>query len=144
MLEYLARADGILAVGAAGKAKLHKYFRKHAKEARSFTTDAFLPWLRAAAYDERDRRRRNGVAAVRPLLGKFDALLSRQDFVLGRSMTLADFLFATEVDQLKLMDPTVFEGYPNIARYLLKLERDGPHYKISFDEAAVAVRAATR
>ena len=79
-----------------------------------------------------------GIETVQPILQFYETLLSKQDYVTGDTLSVADFLFAPEVDQLLIMAPVlqtqVLTGRVAIAAYLERMRQvDG--YTAGFEVA---------
>eukprot|EP01064_Diplonema_japonicum_P029367 TRINITY_DN472_c0_g2_i1.p1 TRINITY_DN472_c0_g2~~TRINITY_DN472_c0_g2_i1.p1 ORF type:complete len:232 (+),score=69.11 TRINITY_DN472_c0_g2_i1:63-698(+) len=138
VLKYVARGDPEMTPKTIqDEARLDEYFGRHYSQVRKFTREVFYHHLVSKEMDKKTE----GLVVIKPLLETYDALLGKQDYVLGSSLTLADFLFAPEVDQLQFVDDNVLLPYKNILSYLERLTTNIKGYKedISAMKAAIGL-----
>ena len=144
ILQYLAVSDQEVnpladdTLTKQDRARLRSYFAKHNAEVRKLSTECFGKVLFAAA-DDRPGVLQTAVTAITPILNRYDTLLSQGGYLLGPKLTLADFLFAPEVDQLTFLG--LLEGYDSLQAYLQRLRETVPSYAENFAEAKEAVDA---
>ncbi|KAJ9450977.1 Glutathione S-transferase [Diplonema papillatum] len=136
ILEYLAHNHPLLPTDARKLAKLHEYFARHDTEARKLTTEYVWPWFVAKSRDEMLDRKRVGYDVIKPILDKYDSWFAKYDYVLGPTLSLADFMFAPEIDQVVFADSLLFDRFPNISRYLRRLRQEVTGYSHNIDTAA--------
>eukprot|EP01060_Flectonema_neradi_P030016 TRINITY_DN4273_c0_g1_i1.p1 TRINITY_DN4273_c0_g1~~TRINITY_DN4273_c0_g1_i1.p1 ORF type:complete len:223 (+),score=48.12 TRINITY_DN4273_c0_g1_i1:54-722(+) len=135
ILKYLARNDlRFTPKDSQQQARLDEYLGRHYSTLRKISTDFFRPFM----LGNKDMIE-PGYESIKNILEKFDARLGTQPYVLGDSLTLADFLFVPEVDQLQVVGERYLEPFKNIRLYLDRLTRDVDGYKKCFDEMTQAV-----
>eukprot|EP00755_Sulcionema_specki_P007645 Sspe_Gene.38808::Locus_18716_Transcript_1_1_Confidence_1.000_Length_1094::g.38808::m.38808/K00799/GST, gst; glutathione S-transferase len=120
ILQYLAEGTPYEPKGAKDRARLNEYVGKHLSQVRKLTLD-FLRPIAFGKVEDRGANKAKGLEKITPILQRWDAVLGKADYVLGSSLTLADFLFAPEVDQLQAFGADVLEPYANLREYLKRL-----------------------
>eukprot|EP01064_Diplonema_japonicum_P027793 TRINITY_DN40_c1_g1_i1.p1 TRINITY_DN40_c1_g1~~TRINITY_DN40_c1_g1_i1.p1 ORF type:complete len:551 (+),score=116.52 TRINITY_DN40_c1_g1_i1:68-1720(+) len=135
ILQYISKDDAEFKLDGKEAIKMDEYVGRHLSAVRKFTTECFRKALFAKTAEEGAQGVKEGFETIKPELESFDSRLNGQQFVLGDKITLADFLFAPEVDQLDFLD--LLGPFENIGKYLERL-REQDSYKESF-EAAKAV-----
>ena len=80
------------------------------------TGPAFIQWIRTAPEKRNHEVIAQSVAATQPLLAILDAHLSRQPYMAGASMTMADIPVATEIHRWWNL-PQSRPAYPHIERW---------------------------
>eukprot|EP01061_Rhynchopus_euleeides_P019426 TRINITY_DN31906_c1_g1_i1.p1 TRINITY_DN31906_c1_g1~~TRINITY_DN31906_c1_g1_i1.p1 ORF type:complete len:577 (+),score=227.09 TRINITY_DN31906_c1_g1_i1:155-1885(+) len=152
ILQYLAVDDtesNPLADGAdstkAQRARLREYFARHLSVVRKISTECFSKAMLASAEDQAATLQA-GMEAIAPILQHYEKHFAPEGqgdapmphFLLGKQFTLADVLFAPEVDQLLLLN--LLEPYPNLCAYLRRLDEIEGYTK-NFQKAKQAVEA---
>eukprot|EP01064_Diplonema_japonicum_P029752 TRINITY_DN488_c0_g4_i1.p1 TRINITY_DN488_c0_g4~~TRINITY_DN488_c0_g4_i1.p1 ORF type:complete len:244 (+),score=70.49 TRINITY_DN488_c0_g4_i1:87-818(+) len=113
ILSYIAGSD-LKPVSQKDVILLDQYFGRHYAQVRKFSTKVIIPALLGDKETVPE-----GIETITPLLEDYNKLLGEQKFIVGDKLTLADFLFAPEVDQLQIMD--ILDKYPNILAYIKRL-----------------------
>ena len=125
ILQYLAEEHDIVPKDKKQQAKVQQYIAANLAKVRKLTVDLVRPVLFAKP-EEVAALAKKGVEAVTPTLKAYDTLLAKQSFVAGDTLSLADFLFTPEVDQLLLLTEAIGENvlapYPSILAYLERLK----------------------
>eukprot|EP01061_Rhynchopus_euleeides_P012931 TRINITY_DN22729_c0_g1_i1.p1 TRINITY_DN22729_c0_g1~~TRINITY_DN22729_c0_g1_i1.p1 ORF type:complete len:255 (+),score=95.67 TRINITY_DN22729_c0_g1_i1:107-766(+) len=103
-------------------AKLAEYFALHHSLVRDLSVVCVGPILASDA-SERDEAMQQGLERVEPILTRFSKLLAFQKFVLSEELSLADFLFATELDQLHAFG-LLEETHPHLVAYLERVSEE--------------------
>ncbi|KAJ9472894.1 Glutathione S-transferase [Diplonema papillatum] len=143
IMQYIAEGHAILPKDKKAKAYLQQYFGNHNSNIRKMTTELLRPVVSAKSAEERDEAIAKGIEVLTPILKKYDDVLGKQKFVIGDALTLADFLFATEVDQMYFMQPELLpKTYPNIHTYLQNL-RAVTGYTKNFETAQGIVKSVS-
>eukprot|EP01059_Diplonema_ambulator_P007503 TRINITY_DN1696_c1_g1_i2.p1 TRINITY_DN1696_c1_g1~~TRINITY_DN1696_c1_g1_i2.p1 ORF type:complete len:232 (+),score=65.63 TRINITY_DN1696_c1_g1_i2:52-696(+) len=138
ILKHLSKGvEEVAPKDAKEEARVNEYIGKHLSEVRNITLKMVLPFV--IMKDEELGRK--GYKEVTPVLQRYDSVLSRQSHIACNHLTIADFLFATEVDQLDLFDPAYLEPFPHIKKYLESLQ-DVPGYKACIDGCKAAIAGA--
>ena len=121
ILQYLAADHAIVPKDKKQRAKVQQYIAANLAKVRTITTKLVGPCLFAKPEDVAALAKK-GIEEVTPVLKHYDALLAKQSFVAGDTLSLADFLFTPEVDQLPLVKELIGEdlltAYPSIRAYL--------------------------
>ena len=120
---------------------LNEYIGRHFSVVRAMTLDLFRPFFFLKG-EERAQRIAAGYERVKPELQFFNDQLAKQNYILGDKLTLADFLFAPEVDQLAAVGEKYLAPYENITKYFERLRETAPGYKNSIDASLAAVSNA--
>eukprot|EP01061_Rhynchopus_euleeides_P011541 TRINITY_DN210_c0_g1_i2.p1 TRINITY_DN210_c0_g1~~TRINITY_DN210_c0_g1_i2.p1 ORF type:complete len:289 (+),score=146.13 TRINITY_DN210_c0_g1_i2:67-867(+) len=144
ILQYLAEGHAIVPKTAEQRARVTMMIGRNLAQARKITVEAVLP-LFFGKEGEKAEAIKAGIEKIRPELAKYDAVLAKTKFVAGDELSLADFMFVPEVDQLRLMKDglgaDVLADYPNIGAYLDRIaEVDG--YKKCADGVIAVLTAA--
>eukprot|EP01059_Diplonema_ambulator_P036133 TRINITY_DN8888_c0_g1_i1.p1 TRINITY_DN8888_c0_g1~~TRINITY_DN8888_c0_g1_i1.p1 ORF type:complete len:577 (+),score=171.98 TRINITY_DN8888_c0_g1_i1:76-1806(+) len=147
ILQYLARDDKEFAcTDAKEEIRVNEYFGIHLSAVVKCSSQCFNPGMFATDPKESERIIKEGAEAIKPILERFDSALSKTQYILGDRITLADFMFAPQVDQLQWIG--VLSPYEHIKKYLEMLHESDPSYHEVISEAkaifdkAVAFRAA--
>ncbi|KAJ9444958.1 hypothetical protein DIPPA_01638 [Diplonema papillatum] len=123
ILKHLSAEDKTLApIDAKEAAKIDEYIGRHHSLVRNLTTACFAPTFFAFCED-RPTIASEGLSTVRPILDVFEATLQSQDFIALNHLSIADFLFATEVDGLDYL--MLLDEYPKIRSYLGRMRDIG-------------------
>ena len=124
IIQYLADGHAIVPKDKKQQAKVQQYIAANLAKVRKLTVDLVRPVLFAKP-EEVAAVAKKGIEEVTPVLKHYDALLAKQSFVAGDTLSLADFLFTPEVDQLLLVKDAIGENvlaaYPSILAYLERL-----------------------
>eukprot|EP00004_Rigifila_ramosa_P019571 TRINITY_DN499_c0_g1_i1.p2 TRINITY_DN499_c0_g1~~TRINITY_DN499_c0_g1_i1.p2 ORF type:complete len:234 (+),score=47.10 TRINITY_DN499_c0_g1_i1:36-704(+) len=110
------------------RARVDQYMHWHHSNVRKASTSAFRPYFMAAfskgklAFDKAPIE-----PALKPWMQIVEAQLSKQAFVAGPTMTIADLLLETELDQLVLFNLFDFTPYPHVRAWQAKMQAV-PHY----------------
>ena len=144
ILQYLADGHAIVPKDKKQQAKVQQYIAANMAKVRKLTMELVAPCFFAKPEDVAALAKK-GIETVTPVLKAYDALLAKQSFVAGDTLSLADFLFTPEVDQLllvkELIGEDVLAAYPSILAYLERLnEVEG--YTANFAAAVAWVKAA--
>eukprot|EP01064_Diplonema_japonicum_P032771 TRINITY_DN624_c0_g3_i2.p1 TRINITY_DN624_c0_g3~~TRINITY_DN624_c0_g3_i2.p1 ORF type:complete len:212 (+),score=77.93 TRINITY_DN624_c0_g3_i2:62-697(+) len=135
VLKHVAQGDeSMTSANPKEEAKLNEYFGRHYSQVRKFSTEVIFAHLFAKDAEKTQA----GLDLVKPYLEAYNETLGKQKYLLGDKLTLADFLFAPEVDQLAWVGPETLAPYPNILKYLERLTSDVKGYKESFANARSA------
>ena len=125
ILQHLARGDAIVPTDAAGVARVNALLAKHHGAARLATTKIISPLL-FGPKNGRAKLIREGIETATPALQYYDKVLAATPYLAGHKISLADFLFAPEVDQLRFCRDAIgvdaLAAYPSIRAYLRRLE----------------------
>ncbi|KAJ9444957.1 hypothetical protein DIPPA_01637 [Diplonema papillatum] len=116
ILQYLATADLRACPSEAGK--IAEYIARHHSLVRQLSSDCFVPAL-LAPDSEHASVAKAKFEDVADTVNLFEADLSKHRFVVGDKLTVCDFLFACEVDQLHCFG--LLENYPKIQEYLRRI-----------------------
>eukprot|EP01060_Flectonema_neradi_P009649 TRINITY_DN16869_c0_g1_i1.p1 TRINITY_DN16869_c0_g1~~TRINITY_DN16869_c0_g1_i1.p1 ORF type:complete len:699 (+),score=152.48 TRINITY_DN16869_c0_g1_i1:69-2099(+) len=122
ILQYLAEDDKTVMPDSTDKkamAKVKEYFGTHHANVRSCTAQCFSKFVFSKPEDK-EKDIKSGYETIKPLLQKFDDVLGKQEYILGDKLSIADFLFAPEVDQLHMID-VLDTSLTNIHKYLDRL-----------------------
>eukprot|EP01059_Diplonema_ambulator_P001122 TRINITY_DN10885_c0_g1_i1.p1 TRINITY_DN10885_c0_g1~~TRINITY_DN10885_c0_g1_i1.p1 ORF type:complete len:326 (+),score=74.98 TRINITY_DN10885_c0_g1_i1:48-980(+) len=109
-------------------ALINQYIALHHSHVRKFTTEAFsliffsLPEARPAVTKQVQE-------AISPQLAVWDKTLQQHKFVVGDEMTICDFLFVPEVDQLHALG--LVKDYPNLTAYIERMKEVEGYEKAS-------------
>ena len=126
ILQYLAEGDPIVPADKKTASRVVEMLARHLSQARKLTLDVVLPLFVLETEDEKAAAVVKGIETVEPILKTYNELLSKQAYVAGDRLTLADFLFAPEVDQFLLLTPLlkvdVLAGFPAIRAYISRLK----------------------
>ncbi|KAJ9441460.1 Glutathione S-transferase 1 [Diplonema papillatum] len=136
ILQYLADGDPIAPKTRCAKAALQEYFAEHARAVRNLSKLCFQPALASPSPAETGASFTSGLDQVRDQLSKHNDALSRHRYILGDKLTLADFAFAPELDQLQFLSSSCLDQYPHLVAYLNRLTAAVTGYKESAEEAA--------
>ena len=135
VLQYLAVVDEIVPKDVKEAARVDD-----AMAMVMMTAGKLFRVITAPLFFVKDSKARvaKGIKTVQPILQFYETLLSKQDYVAGDRLSLADFLFAPEVDQLLIVAPAlqtqVLDGRVAIAAYLERMRQvDG--YTAGFEVA---------
>ena len=144
ILSYLARNDAIVPTDAKQSARVNQLLATHLAKARKLTIEIIVPLF--FVEEDKEALIAKGIEAVQPVLKYYDDLLSKQDFLAGDKLSLADFLFAPEVDQFLILEPAlktnVIGDYKSIVSYLDRLRKvDG--YNANFTVASDFFKAVS-
>ena len=133
ILQYLAdvhrerpEVQSILPVGEKEESILQQMVGRHLSLARIISTELVDPLFELEG-EELDGALETGSEKATPALESYREQLSKQRYVAGDRLTLADFLLAAEVDQLRFLTPylriDILSHYPEIQRYLELMEQ---------------------
>eukprot|EP01064_Diplonema_japonicum_P018048 TRINITY_DN266_c0_g1_i10.p2 TRINITY_DN266_c0_g1~~TRINITY_DN266_c0_g1_i10.p2 ORF type:complete len:217 (+),score=84.50 TRINITY_DN266_c0_g1_i10:60-710(+) len=126
ILKHVSRDDEkIKPQTAKDEARLNEYFGRHYSQVRKFSTEVFFHHL----LTKDEEKKQAGLVAIKPQLESYNEKLGKQKYILGDKLTLADFLFAPEVDQMEAVGKEVLAPYQNILKYLERLTTDVKGYK---------------
>ena len=102
------------------RARVNEYVGRHHTYVRCFTTECFsrILFCREAV---RARERKAALARVQPQLALWERILSTQTHIVGRSLSICDFLFAPEILQLHLINLLPTATYPSLTAYLKRM-----------------------
>ena len=145
ILLYLSWEDTMLHprfMDRFGRANLSAYFAEHLSEVRKVSSLCFKPIIFAAA-DDRAAVLSAGAELIAPILQRYDAAFAAEGaspYVLGDSLSLADFMFAPEIDQLLFLN--LLRPYPGLLAYLVRMQKV-PGYATSFDAAKKGIESFT-
>ena len=131
ILNFLSEGDELAPKNLKDKTKLNEYFGRHLAVVRKLTIDLFFHGM--FGKEDKEEKVAAGIKTVQPELERFNAILGKQDYVLGDQLSLADFMFAPEVDQLKLLN--LLNDFPNIVAYLERLSKNVKGYQKCWDSA---------
>eukprot|EP01060_Flectonema_neradi_P027051 TRINITY_DN36694_c0_g1_i1.p1 TRINITY_DN36694_c0_g1~~TRINITY_DN36694_c0_g1_i1.p1 ORF type:complete len:218 (+),score=26.38 TRINITY_DN36694_c0_g1_i1:57-710(+) len=135
ILKYLARSDPrFTPKDLQQQARLDEYLGQHYSTVRKFTTEFFRHFILGTPEGLQP-----GYESIKKTLQKYDATLSTQPYIIGHSLTLADFLFAPEVDQIQIIGDQFLAPFPNIRTYLARLNRDVAGYQKCFGDMRNAI-----
>ena len=135
VLRYVAGKDAVVPSDAKKAARVDSAMATVLTKAGRLSSEITAP-----LFFVKDSKARvaKGIETVQPILQFYETLLSKQDYVAGDTLSLADFLFAPEVDQLLIVAPAlqtqVLTGRVAIAAYLERMRQvDG--YTAGFEVA---------
>eukprot|EP01061_Rhynchopus_euleeides_P011542 TRINITY_DN210_c0_g1_i5.p2 TRINITY_DN210_c0_g1~~TRINITY_DN210_c0_g1_i5.p2 ORF type:complete len:290 (+),score=165.18 TRINITY_DN210_c0_g1_i5:67-870(+) len=144
ILQYLAEGHAIVPKTAEQRARVTMMIGRNLAQARKITVEAVLP-LFFGKEGEKAEAIKAGIEKIRPELAKYDTLLSASKYLVGDELSLADFMFVTEVDQLAVMKEAigtdVLADYPHITAYLQRIA-EVPGYKKCVGAVADIMAAA--
>eukprot|EP01064_Diplonema_japonicum_P012489 TRINITY_DN19933_c0_g3_i2.p1 TRINITY_DN19933_c0_g3~~TRINITY_DN19933_c0_g3_i2.p1 ORF type:complete len:205 (+),score=31.24 TRINITY_DN19933_c0_g3_i2:66-680(+) len=120
ILEYLAEGKFPMPTDAVSSARVTEYFGVHCSLVTKLTTECF-DIIKACPASEQPSRIEACGKHVSAILKRFEDTLSRQHYVAGEDLTLADFLFVCEIDQLQNFG--LLDAYPNITAYVTVMEK---------------------
>ena len=124
ILQYLAEGHAIVPKEKKQQAKVQQFVAAHLSQVRKITLEVMRHCVFASP-EELPALLKAGLEIVTPTLKAYDTILAKQNFVAGDDISIADFLFAPEVDQLVIVKGRVgyniLEGYPSILAYLERL-----------------------
>ncbi|KAJ9466198.1 hypothetical protein DIPPA_70170 [Diplonema papillatum] len=119
ILQYLAHDNPQMMPQDAKKmAQLRAYMGRHADTVRKCSDLCFRRYLQAPNDEQAVK---DGFAAIKPTLDYYNSILETNDYILGDSLSLADFLFAPEVDQLHFPGLNLLSNHPHIVDYFQRL-----------------------
>ena len=125
ILQYLAEGHAIVPKDKKQQAKVMQFVARNLARVRKISGEVVTHCFFASA-EEFPALLKAGIEKVTPTLQLYDTLLSKQNFVAGDDISIADFLFAPEVDQLLLVQGKIgknlLEGYPSILAYIERLK----------------------
>ena len=135
ILRYVSLGDPIVPSDAKEAARVDSAMATVLTKAGRLSSEITAPLFFAK---DSKARVAKGIKTVQPILQFYETLLSKQDYVAGDTLSLADFLFAPEVDQLLIVAPAlqtqVLDGRGAIAAYLERMRQvDG--YTAGFEVA---------
>ena len=135
ILRYVSLGDPIVPSDAKEAARVDSAMAMVLTKAGRLSSEIISP-----LFFVKDSKARvaKGIKTVQPILQFYETLLSKQDYVAGDRLSLADFRFAPEVDQLLIVAPAlqtqVLDGRVAIAAYLERMRQvDG--YTAGFEVA---------
>ncbi|XP_031572821.1 glutathione S-transferase Mu 2-like [Actinia tenebrosa] len=74
---------------------------------------------------------------IRTNVKRFANYLGEKPYMTGQDITFADFMFWEAMDQLRTLDPTVFDEHPNLKNYMKRIaELPGMKEYLSFQESS--------
>ena len=142
IIQYLSDGDEMLkSSNKRQQARLDEYFGRHYSIIRKCSTEFFRHFI--FTKEGKKEQMASGYEKIKPTLQFFDDILRKQKFILGNSVSLADFLFAPEVDQLQFPGDEYLAPYQNIKRYLKRLDTDVIGYTNCFNGADNAIKGLT-
>ena len=125
ILQHIARNDPIMPRDAHGIAKLNTLLARHLSSVRKCSTELFR-FVFFSKPDEFAGLISKGQETIAPILKSYNAILEKHPYVGGRDISLADFMFAPEVDGFLYargaLGVDVLGPYPAIKAYLRRLE----------------------
>ena len=135
VLRYVANKDAIVPTDALRAARVDDAMATVLAKAGKLFSEIIAPLF--FAKDSRTRVAK-GIEAVEPILQFYETLLGKQGYVAGDRLSLADFVFAPEVDRFLIVAPAlqakVLDGRVSIAAYLERMRQvDG--YTAGFEKA---------
>ena len=135
VLRYVANKDAIVPTDALRAARVDDAMATVLAKAGKLFSEVIAPLF--FAKDSRTRVAK-GIEAVEPILQFYETLLDKQAYVAGDRLSLADFVFAPEVDRFLIVAPAlqakVLDGRVSIAAYLERMRQvDG--YTAGFEVA---------
>ena len=144
ILSYLARNDAIVPSDAKEAARVEQMLATHLAKARKLSIEIIMPLF--FVEEDKEALIAKGIEAVQPILKFYDDLLSKQAYLAGDKLSLADFLFAPEVDQFLILEPAlktnVIGNFKSIVSYLERLRKvDG--YNANFTVASDFFKAVS-
>ena len=135
VLRYVANKDAIVPTDALRAARVDDAMATVLAKAGKLFSEVIAP-----LFFVKDSRTRvaKGIEAVEPILQFYETLLGKQAYVAGDRLSLADFVFAPEVDRFLIVAPAlqakVLDGRVSIAAYLERMRQvDG--YTAGFEKA---------
>ena len=135
VLRYVANKDAIVPTDALRAARVDDAMATVLAKAGKLFSEVIAP-----LFFVKDSRTRvaKGIEAVEPILQFYETLLGKQAYVAGDRLSLADFVFAPEVDRFLIVAPAlqakVLDGRVSIAAYLERMRQvDG--YTAGFEVA---------
>ena len=135
VLRYVANKDAIVPTDALRAARVDDAMATVLAKAGKLFSEVIVP-----LFFVKDSRTRvaKGIEAVEPILQFYETLLGKQAYVAGDRLSLADFVFAPEVDRFLIVAPAlqakVLDGRVSIAAYLERMRQvDG--YTAGFEVA---------
>ena len=123
-------------------ARLDEYFGQHYSSVRKFTSEFFIHHV--FGKEDKQKKIAEGYETIKPILQKYETRLGKQPYILGHSLTLADFLFAPEVDQIVFVGPQYLNSFPNIRSYLHRLSKDVTGYSRCYNECAQTLASLSK
>ncbi|KAJ9436725.1 Glutathione S-transferase [Diplonema papillatum] len=137
ILQYLTEdTHALWPTDKKGRTLLQQYFGRHPTAIRPITLKYLLPvFIAPKSAEEKAAAAEKELSVIEPVLKEYEAILGKQPYVLGDSLSLADFLFAPEIDQLVWCKADLLESYPNISKYLARLREEVPSYVKNFEDA---------
>lgn len=140
ILKYLAAGHDIVPKCPKKAAKVNLLIARHDATGRKIATDIAGPILFKTG-DEQTKALTEGRPVVEGILKKFDDALDGSKYLLGDELTLADFLFGTEIDQLEWLVDNPIVGdllaeFPNVKAYYGRI-KEVKGFAESFAEAKV-------
>ena len=144
ILAYVARGDAIVPTDAKEKANVDQMLAMHLAKATKLSLEITRPLF--FVEENKEALIAKGIENVQPILKYYDDLLSKQAYLAGDKLSLADFLFAPQVDQFLILEPAlktnVIGKSRSILAYIQRLRRvDG--YAANFDTAAEFFKAVS-
>ena len=125
ILQYLAEGDPIVPKEKRQAARVNQMLAWHLAAARKITFNT----VRIVMYtppETHEATLEKSVEMLAPVLSSYNSVLEKSKFLAGDDISLADFLFAPEVDQLfffkERLKVDFLEPYPAIRDYLTRLE----------------------
>ena len=102
ILQYLAEGRSELPTDRAERAALEEYITAHHTTVRLLSSEcfahaAYIKENASATHEEREPILASRVPLIAPILKYYDHILSKQDYICGEKLTIADFLFCCEV-----------------------------------------------
>eukprot|EP00754_Rhynchopus_humris_P033067 Rhum_TRINITY_DN15443_c3_g3::Rhum_TRINITY_DN15443_c3_g3_i16::g.157293::m.157293 len=135
VLRYVVHKDAAVPTDAKTAARMDDAIATVLAKAGKLSSEIIAPLF----FVKNSRARvAKGIETVQPILQYYETLLSTQDYVAGDRLSLADFVFAPEVDQLLIVAPALqtqpLDGQVAIAAYLKRMRQvDG--YTAGFEAA---------
>ena len=144
ILQYLADGHAIVPKDKKQQAKVQQMIAANMAKVRKVSGEIARP-IFFGKPEELPALLKAGMEKVAPTLKAYDTLLAKQSFLAGDDLSIADFLFAPEVDQLlyfqKALGHNVLEAYPSILAYIERLNGvEG--YTANFQAACAYLKAA--
>ena len=121
ILQYLADGNDIVPTCKKGKARLQEYFGRHLSQVRKFSSQIVFHFFFEKDADEKKKKIAAGIESTKAIMDSFEAHFEKSKFVLGDTLSLADFMFVPEIDQLVLVDYD-FKAYKNVSAYLARIK----------------------
>eukprot|EP01060_Flectonema_neradi_P035607 TRINITY_DN65_c0_g1_i1.p1 TRINITY_DN65_c0_g1~~TRINITY_DN65_c0_g1_i1.p1 ORF type:complete len:217 (+),score=66.09 TRINITY_DN65_c0_g1_i1:59-709(+) len=132
ILQYLADGNDIVPTDKKGKARLQEYFGRHLSQVRKFSTEIIRHVFFEKDADEKKKKIAAGIESTKAMMDSFEAHFEKNKFVLGDTLSLADFMFAPEVDQLFMVEYD-FKTYKNVGAYIERLKEVKGYTKMRED-----------